>query len=141
VDNVGLLEQPDPVNQQAVTTRVVGTLYEPADREAQPVPAMLFPGGSGGGNKLTELAKHRAAPGFVTLCLCYFGCPSRPSALAQIPLEYLLSALGYLRDLPQSRSRQGQRVWHLAGDPNFTSVPWDPEAMTPLARTYADAAR
>jgi hypothetical protein len=79
VDNVGLVEQPDAVNQQALTTPVVGMLYEPAGRKAQPVPAMLFLGGSGGGNKLTDLAKHYAAQGFVTLSLCYFGCPGRPS--------------------------------------------------------------
>jgi dienelactone hydrolase len=101
VDNVGLAEQPDAVNQQALTTPVVGMLYEPAGRKAQPVPAMLFLGGSGGGNQLSELAKHYAAQGFVTLSLCYFGCPGRPSALAQIPLEYVLSAVGYLHDLPE----------------------------------------
>ncbi len=105
IENVGVLETPDAVAEQTLTSPVVGTLFEPAHLVA-PVPAVLLLGGSEGyvthraAGGFGDLGKHLAAQGYVTLDLCYFGCSDRPQYLNRISLEYVLSAVSYLRSLP-----------------------------------------
>jgi dienelactone hydrolase len=108
IDNAAVVETPDDVLQTAIHSPVVGTLYEPANLAGR-VPAVLFLGGSSGydvdqtagPDGLDAVAKHLAAHGFVVLNLCYFGCAGRPLTLDQISLEYVLSAVSYLRGLPE----------------------------------------
>lgn len=107
IDNVGVIESPDAVEVKTLTAPIVGRLYVPTDRPSKPVPAVLFLGGSEGyvsdliHGGLSDSARHLAAQGFVTLHLCYFGCPERAQYLDRIPVEYVLSAITHLRGLPQ----------------------------------------
>ena len=104
IDNVGVVEERGSVDQQTLTSPVTGMLYEPV-HQSEPVPAVLFLGGSEGysadmtAGGLSDLARHLAAQGFVTLQLCYFDCAERPQFLDRIPLEYVLSAVSYLSGL------------------------------------------
>ena len=76
---------------------LVGRLFIPkAARQARSLPAVMVLGGSGGGldwNRAAALAAH----GYVTFALAYFGIPSLPPSLNEIPLEYFEHALRWLR--------------------------------------------
>jgi dienelactone hydrolase len=103
IDNVGV-KTTFVVTQTDLTSPVVGTLYVPDHLPAH-VPAVLFLGGSEGFGAdnyvggLSDLARHLASQGFVTLDLCYFDCPQRSQYLNRIPLEYVQSAVRYLAGL------------------------------------------
>jgi dienelactone hydrolase len=89
-----------------LTDPVIGELYEPAQRSGL-LPAVLVLNGSEGYDRerylggLHDMARHLAAQGFVTLALCYFGCTDRPPNLQHISLEYALTAVHYLKTLPE----------------------------------------
>lgn len=105
-DKVGVVEDRNAVQVQAVTSSVVGTLFRPTQR-TQPLPGVLMLQGSEGydaestAGGMDGQAKHLAAQGFITFRLCYFGCSGRPPVLQRIALEYVLSAIRYLKSLPE----------------------------------------
>lgn len=83
-----------PVQDQ----KFVATLFIPVlDR---PLPSVITLSGSGGG-----LNEHRAQTlalkGYVTMALAYFGCPGLPAELEEIPLEYFLDAVEWLKKRPE----------------------------------------
>ncbi|MBV8715555.1 MAG: dienelactone hydrolase family protein, partial [Chloroflexi bacterium] len=105
-DGVGVVERPEATQVVNVSDPVIGDLYEPTQRSGL-LPAVLVLNGSEGYDResypggLHDLARHLAAQGFVTLALCYFGCPGRPLELRQIALEYVLSGVRYLKTLAE----------------------------------------
>ena len=62
--------------------------------------ALMVFGGSEGGLS-TTLASLLAGHGYPTLALAYFGLPGLPDALENIPLEYFVRALKWLREQPE----------------------------------------
>jgi len=76
---------------------IAGTLFRPSG--AGPHPAVIVLGGSSG-DVWEAHAALLASRGFAALALAYFGAPTLPSRLAQIPLEYFRSAIGWLRRQP-----------------------------------------
>lgn len=76
---------------------LVGELFEPAG--AGPHPALLVLGGSEGGIDRYNGAG-LAARGYAALSLAYFRAPSLPPELVEIPVEYPLTALAWLRRQP-----------------------------------------
>ncbi len=77
---------------------VVGLLFTPKTRTRRPA-AVLF-GGSEGGNSMFDAAGLLAAHGYPTLSLTYFGRPTLPKELVNIPLEYFARAVRVLRRSP-----------------------------------------
>ena len=77
---------------------VVGLLFTPKTRTRRPA-AVLF-GGSEGGNSMFDAAGLLAAHGYPTLSLTYFGRPTLPRQLVNIPLEYFARAVRVLRRSP-----------------------------------------
>lgn len=71
-----------------------GQLFTPTD--AEPHPALLVLGGSGGFPDIAK-AELLAAHGYATLALDYFGGPGLPDTLAEIPLEYFETAIDWLQ--------------------------------------------
>lgn len=71
-----------------------GQFFAPAG--AEPHPALLILGGSGGFPDIAK-AELLAAHGYATLALDYFGGPSLPDALAEIPLEYFKKGIDWLQ--------------------------------------------
>jgi dienelactone hydrolase len=85
---------------------LVARFYTPANARA--LTSVLMLGGSGGGFANPDAASDLAAAGFPTLALAYFqgrnGQPGGlPSALAEIPLEYVFGALDWLGGRPEVR--------------------------------------
>jgi dienelactone hydrolase len=76
-----------------------GVMVEPADTTTLH-PAVLAFGGSEGGLSTTSVAVALASAGYPTLAISYFGDPGQPANLADIPLEYFASALGWLSRQP-----------------------------------------
>lgn len=74
---------------------LVGTLFA-ADDES-PRPAVLVLGGSEGGLP-NDMAEVLAPEGFTCLSLAYFGVRRVPRQLVEIPLEYIETALAWLRE-------------------------------------------
>jgi dienelactone hydrolase len=63
--------------------------------------ALMVFGGSEGGLSTTTLASLLAGHGYPTLALAYFGLPGLPDVLENIPLEYFVRALEWLRGRPE----------------------------------------
>lgn len=78
---------------------LAATLFLPAG--PGPHPALIQFGGSGGGIQERRAAQY-AAHGWATLALGYFRVPGRPvpATLDEVPLEYFLGALAWLRRQP-----------------------------------------
>jgi dienelactone hydrolase len=76
----------------------VGSFY--VGPSTKPGPALLLLGGSEGGLTGQHTGPLFASHGFPTLALAYFGEPGLPSELMNIPLEYFVPALGWLRGQP-----------------------------------------
>jgi dienelactone hydrolase len=85
---------PDVQRVEVREEGLAGTLFEPA--AGGPFPAVLLLGGSEGGLHESDAAL-LASHGFVVLALAYFGMPPRPSTLIDIPLEYVETAIAWLR--------------------------------------------
>jgi dienelactone hydrolase len=76
---------------------LVGEFFEPTG--TGPHPALLVLGGSEGGIDRYSAAG-LAARGYAALALAYFRMPSLPAELVNIPLEYPLKAVAWLRNQP-----------------------------------------
>jgi len=78
----------------------IGTYFarpKPSERRA----AVLLFGGSGGGQTRDLEASLMASHGYPALSIAYFGEPGLPERLADIPLEYFVNALNWLRAQPE----------------------------------------
>jgi dienelactone hydrolase len=73
---------------------LVGTLFERVDGSRRP--GVIVLGGSEGGNSAADVAYQLADHGFTTFALAYFGAPSLPAQLDEIPLEYFDRAIAFL---------------------------------------------
>lgn len=73
---------------------LVGTLFSAAG--PGPHPAVLVLAGSGGGLHEQRAALY-AAHGYTALALAYFKAPGRPDHIGDMPLEYFMAALQWLR--------------------------------------------
>lgn len=80
---------------------IVGTLF--LQREATARGVVLVLGGSEGGADEGRAAII-ASQGFDTLALAYFGMDGLPAELADIPLEYVVRAITWVREQPQTRN-------------------------------------
>ena len=70
-------------------------ILPPGDRRKRP--ALLVLGGSGGGlDWASKMGALLANEGYVALALAYFNHPDLPKHLAQVPLEYVATALDFL---------------------------------------------
>jgi hypothetical protein len=83
---------------------LVGCLL--AADEGHPCPGVLVLGGSEGGVP-RDLARLLAAEGFTCLALAYFGVAGVPRRLVDIPLEYVETALAWLRERVVGNFRLG----------------------------------
>jgi len=82
-----------------LNSRLVGRLRLPAGKSRSP--GLLVLGGAEGGLETADaLAGQFAGEGFAALALAYFGAPSLPAMLEEIPLEYFHKAIDWLRDAP-----------------------------------------
>jgi dienelactone hydrolase len=75
--------------------RLRGTFF--AAHGASNRPAIIVLGGSDGGDLYTFVAALLAAHGFVALSLAYFGADDLPQSLIEIPIEYFVEAVRWLR--------------------------------------------
>ena len=77
---------------------LVGTLFLPPD--GGPAPGVVHLHGAGG-EPFEPTARLLASRGFATLALQYFGAPAPlPDNLVEVPVEYVETAVGWLRDRP-----------------------------------------
>lgn len=75
---------------------LIGRFHHPSGKMRNP--GLLVLGGAEGGLELAdELAQRFVEEGFATLALAYFGMPSLPTMLEEIPLEYFHKAIDWLR--------------------------------------------
>ena len=86
--------------EELAAGNLVGELYRPMLPGR--LPAVIVIGGSEGGTGGSQLiAEMLAARGYIALSLSYFsheGVANHPQDLAEIPLEYFLEAINWLRD-------------------------------------------
>ena len=75
--------------------RLRGTYFAPAG--AASCPAVLVVGGSDGSNYFRWVAALLAAHGFAALGLSYFADDDLPAEMVEIPLEYFVEAIAWLR--------------------------------------------
>jgi len=81
-----------------------------------PSAALLVLGGLEGGlDTADEVAKQFAVEGFASLALAYFGMPSLPAMLGEIPLEYFHKAVDWLREESGLHSKRVGVVGHSKG--------------------------
>jgi dienelactone hydrolase len=78
-----------------------GFLYYPA--EGGPFPGVIILGGSEGG-LFEGWARAFAANGFAALTLAWFGYPSLPEELVEIPLEYFDRAAAWMKAQPKVKA-------------------------------------
>lgn len=82
--------------------RLVGTLLVPPGEG--PHPGLIVLGGSEGGTPLGPRALLLASRGYAVLALAYFGEPTLPDDLVEVPLEYFDVAVEWLSDHEAVRS-------------------------------------
>ncbi|HEV3166013.1 MAG TPA: acyl-CoA thioesterase/BAAT N-terminal domain-containing protein [Isosphaeraceae bacterium] len=75
-------------------------VYEAPPDTSTRHPAVLVFGGSEGGLSGVGTAVLLASHGYPALAIAYFGAPGLPQALSNIPLEYFVKALTWLRSQP-----------------------------------------
>jgi len=78
---------------------LVGRFRLPAGRSRSPG-LLVLAGAEGGLESADKLAEQFAGKGFASLALAYFGAPSLPAMLEEIPLEYFHKAIDWLREAP-----------------------------------------
>jgi dienelactone hydrolase len=98
---VRLLSDPHVVAhpEQLSDQGFLGVYEAPADTSTRR-PAVLLFGGSEGGLSGTLTAALLASHGYPALAIAYFGAPGLPKTLSNIPLEYFVKALTWLRGQP-----------------------------------------
>ena len=91
----------DRVRAREAGPGIAGRLYSPS--EGGPHPGVLVFGGSDGG-VLHHAGSLLAEHGYSVLSLAYFGVEDRPRTLHDIDLEYLLDAIDWLGEQPETAS-------------------------------------
>jgi dienelactone hydrolase len=94
---VRLRVDPAVTRERVDDSGITGVLFAPRNKKARAVVVVL--GGSEGGideNRAAAIASHD----LVAFGLAYFGEPGLPTALANVPLEYLDKAIAWLRQQP-----------------------------------------
>jgi dienelactone hydrolase len=76
-----------------------GDYFSPADASTRR-PGVLIFGGSEGGLSGTTVAAQLASLGYPALAVAYFAEPGLPANLLDVPLEYFVGALTWLRQQP-----------------------------------------
>jgi hypothetical protein len=84
--------------------RIRGAFFSPAG--ATSCPAVLVVGGSDGGTRFQYVAALLAAHGFAALALGYFAHEDLPAELVEIPLEYFVEGIEWLRRRPEVGGRR-----------------------------------
>jgi len=84
-------------------SNIVGELFESTEDGSRPGVITLH---GAGANQLRYRSGLLAQHGFTTLALQYFGAPELPNELAEIPLEYVESAIEWLLDHPSVEGDQ-----------------------------------
>ncbi|NUP10849.1 MAG: hypothetical protein HOW73_32800 [Polyangiaceae bacterium] len=79
----------------------VGVVYVPEGPGPHPV-VVGFGGSEGGLWFGDEIAKTYASLGYVGVGVAYFGAPTLPNGLTDVPLEYFESVFGYLSQIPEA---------------------------------------
>jgi uncharacterized protein len=93
---------------------LVGRFRSPAGLARSP--GLLVLGGAEGGTEGADsVAAQFVEEGFATLSLAYFGAPSLPSILEEIPLEYFHRAVDWLREAPRVNDAPVGVVGHSKG--------------------------
>ena len=88
---------------------LVATLFCMNDRT--PLPAIIVLGGSEGG--INEyLPALLSSHGFTVFALAYFGMEDLPKQVVRIPLEYMKSAIDWIKSRPEAI-------------PNWIGIPWN----------------
>jgi dienelactone hydrolase len=82
------------------TTEFIGTYFTRPKTPSRRTAVLLF-GGSGGGQTRDLEASLLASHGYPALSIAYFGELGLPQRLADIPLEYFVNALNWLRAQPE----------------------------------------
>ena len=100
LDFTRLLLPPNIVRTSIRDGRLRGTMF--AAPVATGTPAVIVLGGSDGGDLYTFVAALLAAHGFVALSLAYFGSDDLPASLIEIPVEYFVEAVTWLRARPET---------------------------------------
>jgi dienelactone hydrolase len=97
-----VVRRPVAADVRVVSVReggVIGTAYYPPG--AGPHPAMIvLPGSAGGVPMAGGPAGGLASRGYVVLGLAYFNAEGLPPVLQNIPLEYVATAVGWLKSQP-----------------------------------------
>ena len=89
-----------------------GFLYYP--ETGGPFPGIILLSGSGGGMN-TTLATAFASNGYATLALAYFRYPGLPGYLEEIPLEYFLGAIEWMKNRNDVQKTKLGLVGHSKG--------------------------
>ncbi len=108
------LFQRNGVEERAETvskTGFVGDYFAPAGGARHPA-VVVWGGSEGGLSPGRAWAALLASHGIPALALAYFDEPGLPCALSNVPLEYFVNAIGWLRRQPQV---DRGRVWLLSG--------------------------
>jgi len=101
LDRQTILRQSSSIPIQKIDIRQEGltaSLFIPDGQKSFPV--IIYLSGSNGGLN-EKRAKYLAAHGFATMALAYFAAEGLPPNLEQIPLEFFLKALTYLKTHPR----------------------------------------
>lgn len=77
----------------------VGTLAMPTDTTDSAPAAVVLGGNEGGIAGAETMAQFLAARGIPTLAVGYWGMPGLPEASSRIPLEYVVRAIEYLKEV------------------------------------------
>jgi pimeloyl-ACP methyl ester carboxylesterase len=96
--------------EQLSTAGFVGHYFAPPGHARHP--ALIWWGGSEGGMAGDAQAMLLASHGIATLAIAYFDEPGLPCRLQDIPLEYFVHAIDWLRSRPDV---DPGRVWMLSG--------------------------
>lgn len=93
--------RPPGVTSETWGEGLVAELFLPTARQDEPLPGLVFLGGSGGGKGwASRMAGLVAGQGFAAVAMAYFNAEGLPEHLAQVPIEPILSAFDQLASHP-----------------------------------------
>lgn len=97
---------------EAISVDFAGsTLYVPKNLSGKTVPGVVILHGSEGGDdpqkNMDYYAMTMAVGGHAALKLCWWGCEGRPDLLKEIPIEYTMEAVEWLRQSQYVRDSDG----------------------------------
>jgi dienelactone hydrolase len=115
---------------------VHGVLFEPPGSGRRPTVVTLM--GTGGG--ALDLSPMFAAHGYTTFAVEYYNVPGRPEQLVEMPLEYIDSALTWVRAQPSvDTARIGVVGWSKGGELALVLASLHPELKAVVAMAPSGA--